>query len=184
MKKKIIVIIVLVILLVGLAIFAIINHPKSAINENKLDNEINNVETEEVINNSISNNINNEAIQNERIRVKLTINNEEMYITLDANKASKEFVEMLPLTVECEDYNNIEKIAHLTESLSTEGLPDGYTPKTGDFAYYAPWGNVSIFYKDFKYSNSLIKLGTFESGIERIASLNGDFIVTFELANN
>lgn len=176
MKKKIILIVVLVILLIVLTVFAFINHPKSAIDENKLDNEINNLqnnETEEINNNSTGNNINN-VTQNENTRVKLTINNEEMYIILDNNNASKEFIEMLPLTVECKDYNNTEKIGDLPNSLSTEGLPDGYTPKIGDFAYYEPWRNLSIFYKDFRYSNSLIKLGTFESGIEKITAINSD----------
>lgn len=190
MKKKIILMVVLVILLIGLAVLAIINCPKSEIEENKLENEINHLQNNETnkisnveMNNNTNDNINN-AIQNENTRVKLTINNEEMYIILDYNRASRDFIKMLPLTVECEDYNNTEKIADLPNTLSTEDSPDGYTPKIGDFAYYAPWGNLSIFYQDFRYSNSLIKLGTFESGIEKIAALNGDFMATFELANN
>ena len=35
----------------------------------------------------------------------------------------------------------------------------------GDIAYYAPWGNLTIFYKRFKYSRGLAKLGTLDSSV-------------------
>jgi hypothetical protein len=38
----------------------------------------------------------------------------------------------------------------------------------GDITYYAPWGNLAIFYKDFSYSAGLIKLGTLDSGSEAL----------------
>ena len=86
-------------------------------------------------------------------------------------------------TITFEDFNNTEKIATLPDELSTEGLPSGYTPEVGDFSYYAPWGNISVFYKDFRYSNSLYKLGRVESGIEILENMNGDFEVTIERVN-
>ena len=86
-------------------------------------------------------------------------------------------------TLTFEDYNSTEKIATLPNELSTEGQPSGYTPEIGDFAYYAPWGNISVFYKDFRYSNSLYKLGNIESGTEIFANMNNDFEVTIERVN-
>ncbi|MNU08615.1 hypothetical protein D3C72_2547400 [compost metagenome] len=50
----------------------------------------------------------------------------------------------------------------------------------GDLTYYAPWGNLAIFYKDFDYSSGLIHLGVIESGIDRLARVNGDFDVRIE----
>jgi len=38
-------------------------------------------------------------------------------------------------------------------------LTNGYDPVPGDILIYAPWGNISIFYKDHGYSNGLIYLG-------------------------
>jgi hypothetical protein len=38
-----------------------------------------------------------------------------------------------------------------------------WIPAAGDIAYYAPWGNLAIFSKDFGYSRGLVKLGTIES---------------------
>lgn len=119
----------------------------------------------------------------ENARIKLTVNGSEIFVKLDNNQASREFLEMLPLTLTFEDFNNTEKIATLPNELSTEGLPSGYTPELGDFSYYEPWGNISVFYKDFRYSNSLYKLGTIESGTEMLENINEDFEMTIEREN-
>ena len=116
-------------------------------------------------------------------KIKLTVNGNEIFVNLEDNQASREFLEMLPLTLTFEDFNSTEKIATLPDELSTEGLPSGYTPEVGDFSYYAPWGNISVFYKNFRYSNSLYKLGTIESGTEILGNTNGNFEVTIERVN-
>ena len=115
--------------------------------------------------------------------IKLTVDGNEIFVNLEDNQASREFLGMLPLTLTFEDFNSTEKIATLPDELSTEGLPSGYTPEVGDFSYYAPWGNISVFYKDFRYSNSLYKLGTIESGTEILGNINEDFEVTIERAD-
>ncbi len=147
------------------------------------DNET--LSNDNVLNNNIDNTLeSSQSIEcNQNMRIKLTINGREVYVILDDNKASRSFLEMLPLTLTFEDYNNTEKIATLPRDLSTEDLPSGYTPKVGDFSYYAPWGNISVFYKDFSYSNSLYKLGTIESGIEILENINEDFNVVIERVN-
>ena len=117
-------------------------------------------------------------------RIKLTINgNEEIFANLEDNIASREFLEMLPLTLTFEDFNNTEKIANIPSELNVDGLPSGYTPLVGDLAYYEPWGNISVFYEDFRYSNSLYKLGTLESGADIFGNMNEDFEVTIERVN-
>jgi len=35
----------------------------------------------------------------------------------------------------------------------------------GEITYYAPWGNLAIFRKDFGYSEGLIRLGKFDGAI-------------------
>ena len=50
-----------------------------------------------------------------------------------------------------------------------------------DIACYAPWGNLAIFYRDFGYSNALVKLGRLDSGVE-ILSGGGPLRVTIERA--
>ena len=140
-----------------------------------------------IVNNNITNKNETQNLQNEgenvsmaNARIKLTVNGNEVFVKLDDNVASREFLEMLPLTLTFEDFNSTEKIATLPSELNVDGLPSGYTPEVGDFSYYAPWGNVSVFYKDFRYSNSLYKLGTIESGTEILGNISGNFEVTIE----
>lgn len=92
-------------------------------------------------------------------------------------------IHMLPLDVTFEDFNSTEKIAYITDTLNTDGEPDGCDPDIGDFCLYEPWGNLSVFYKDYKYSNSLIKLGKVESGLDIMTKQNGNFSVTLEKVN-
>lgn len=47
-------------------------------------------------------------------------------------------------------------------------------------AYYAPWGNLALYYKDFRYSDGLILLGKLDGGVEAL-SVPGSVKVTIEL---
>jgi hypothetical protein len=86
--------------------------------------------------------------------------------TLDDNATSRDFVSLLPLTLTLEDYAATEKVGDLPRRLSTEGAPAGAKAVAGDVTYYAPWGNLAVFHKDFGYANGLVKLGKFDFGIE------------------
>ena len=200
--KKIIVIIAFV-LIIGIIIGTVTYNLNS---QNQEENLVNTTEEQStnsesgknVLTNNTENINNNTNITNDtentesegdeeevaNARIKLTVNgNEEIFANLENNVASKEFLEMLPLTLTFEDFNNTEKIANIPSKLNLDGLPSGYTPTVGDLAYYAPWGNISVFYEDFRYSNSLYKLGTLESGADIFGNMNEDFEVTIERVN-
>ncbi|MCU1350496.1 MAG: hypothetical protein JWO56_3526 [Acidobacteria bacterium] len=98
--------------------------------------------------------------------------------TLADNATSRELVALLPLTLELEDYASTEKIAYLPKPLSTAGAPAAMTPRAGDLTYYAPWGNLAIFYKDGHDSPGLVKLGTID-GVDALRR-SGRFVVTME----
>jgi hypothetical protein len=87
----------------------------------------------------------------------------------------------LPLSLSLEDYASTEKISDLPKRLSTDSAPPGFDPSVGDIAYYAPWGNLAIFYRDFGYSKGLVSLGRLASGADIFAS-SRSMQVTFELA--
>ena len=192
MKKSILIIILLIIviaIIVSIVYFnSRDNESNNSLNQESMENNTNNNVTGNSINDNNTTDVNEtqnsqsegEDLNMEDARIKLTVNGNEVFVKLDDNVASRDFLEMLPLTLTFEDFNSTEKIATLPEELSTEGLPSGYTPEVGDFSYYAPWGNVSVFYKDFRYSNSLYKLGTIESGTEILGNINGNFEVTIE----
>lgn len=115
-------------------------------------------------------------------KVKLTIDGQEFDVTLYDTPAANALYDMLPLTLTFEDFNNTEKIAYMNNELPTEGEPDEFDPDVGDLCLYAPWGNLSIFYKDFRNSNGLISLGHIDSGMDIIGGMNGDFSASLEKA--
>jgi hypothetical protein len=111
--------------------------------------------------------------------IKMTVGETVYTIMLYDTPAANSFYQMLPMTLTFSDYNKTEKIAYPNEKLKTDGEPDGFDPSVGDFCLYAPWGNIALFYNDFGYSDGLVSLGYITQGIKNIASLNGDFTVTF-----
>jgi len=113
------------------------------------------------------------------MRIGIRIEDKVMTATLDDNETSGDFLSMLPLDLVLDDYAATEKISYLPRRLSTQGAPEGIDPSVGEITYYAPWGNLAIFHKDFGYSRGLIKLGKLESGIE-ILLRPGPLNVTIE----
>ena len=121
-------------------------------------------------------------MENEERKLKMTVDGQEISITLYDTPAANALYEMLPLELTFEDFNGVEKISYLPQELPTEGEPDGCDPDVGDFCLYAPWGNLSVFYQDFRYSDSLILLGHIDSGMELLSGQSGDFPATLEAA--
>lgn len=103
--------------------------------------------------------------------------------TLENSHASRDFAVMLPLSLTLSDYNGTEKIADLPARLSTDGTPDGISPEIGDITYYAPWGNLAIFYRGFPYSRGLVRLGRIEGDIKSLTD-ESDVRVRIERATN
>ncbi|WP_295296040.1 cyclophilin-like fold protein [uncultured Brachyspira sp.] len=118
-------------------------------------------------------------------KIKLTFNNNEIYALINNSKAGNDFLSLLPLSIKAEDFNSTEKIFYLSKKLNIENEPDGINPKAGDITYYAPWGNIAIFYRDFRYSNNLIYLGRFEnvSDVEKLSNMKGNFDIRIERVN-
>jgi hypothetical protein len=113
------------------------------------------------------------------VKIRLRVNGEVVTATIIDNATARDFVALLPMTVTLEDYSQTEKINYLPTRLSTVGAPAGIDPSVGDITYYAPWGNLAIFYKDFGFSRGLIRLGRIDSGIEALAA-PGPLTVTIE----
>ena len=74
------------------------------------------------------------------------------------------------LTLALEEYAQTEKIAYLPRKLTTQAASEGIDPQVGDIAYYAPWGNLAIYYRDFGYSSGLIRLGRLASGLDALTA--------------
>ena len=113
------------------------------------------------------------------MKIRLTLEDTVITATLIDSKTTQDFISLLPLTLTLEDYAGTEKISYLPRRLSTEGAPAGSDPSVGDIAYYAPWGNLAMYYRDFGYSSGLIILGKIDSGIEAL-NVPGSLSVTIE----
>ena len=116
----------------------------------------------------------------ESLRVRLSFDGGEAIVQLDAHPASRDFYAMLPLRLTLEDYNTTEKIGYLPKKLQTKGSPSSCDPAAGTFAYYAPWGNLAIFYRDFRHSEGLVPLGRIISGMQHLAGIPDDVPVQME----
>lgn len=119
-------------------------------------------------------------------RIQLSFAGQTVYGTLDDNSVSRDLISRLPLTLNFTDYSATEKIAYLPDGVAawdTSDAPDSCTPASGDIAMYAPWGNLSIFYRSFRESSGLVPLGRLDDGgAEKLAAMTEDFSVTVSLA--
>lgn len=116
-------------------------------------------------------------------KLRMIADGQEIAITLYNTPAANALYDLLPLELTFEDFNGIEKISYLSEELSTDGEPDGCNPDVGDLCLYAPWGNLSIFYQDFRYSESLIMLGHVDSGMDIVSTMEENTAVVLEKLN-
>ncbi|MCA9673233.1 MAG: hypothetical protein KC503_46910 [Myxococcales bacterium] len=114
------------------------------------------------------------------VRIKLTFNGKKVVVKMRDNASSRDLVAQLPMSLKLSDYAGIEKIAYLPKKLSTKGAAAGFDPAVGDVTYYAPWGNLAIFYKDYGFAKGLVPLGRIESGLEALAALRADVTVRVE----
>lgn len=103
--------------------------------------------------------------------------NKDVVIKLADNAATQSLRSMLPAELEFKDFNNTEKIAYPPNKLNVNGAPKGHAPKAGDMCIYVPWGNICIFYHDYKFSSDLVYLGHVEQGLDALSSQTQDFKV-------
>ena len=113
------------------------------------------------------------------MKIRITFDGTELTATMNDSLAAQDFLALLPLILTLEDYAGTEKVSDLPAQLSTEGAPEGSDPSVGDIAYYAPWGNLAMYYRDFGYSNGLVILGKVDGGIESLQG-PGSLSVTIE----
>lgn len=107
-------------------------------------------------------------------RVRFTVGDAEIVVRITDNPTSRDFVSMLPLTLEFEEFAGMEKISYLPRNLTSEGST-GRAPANGDLIYFVPWGNLGFFYnaerRDKAYDDRVIPIGAIETGYERLDDL-------------
>ena len=117
------------------------------------------------------------------MKIQFEFNKQHFKATLENSVATRELVRMLPLAVSIEDYGHNEKISYLPSKLPDNGSVRFKNETPGDICYYAPWGNLVLYYADYKYSNGLVRLGRLNGGIEPLLT-RGKFPLHIEFLSN
>jgi hypothetical protein len=115
------------------------------------------------------------------MKVRFSFDRHTVNATLYDNPSARDFASMLPLDLKIEDYSNNEKIAYLPRKLTEDGSGPFGNEQPGDVCYYAPWGDVILFYASYRYSSGLIRLGRVDGGIEPMLT-RGEFPLRIERA--
>lgn len=95
---------------------------------------------------------------------------------LNDSPAADSLYEQLPITTEVEDFSTNEKIFYPSQELDTSDSPVA-EGGAGTLAYYAPWGDVVMFYDDYSANSSLFELGHAVSGGEQIGEMSGTIVI-------
>lgn len=90
------------------------------------------------------------------------------------NPTVRDFLSLLPLTMELKEYAGREKIGYFSRKLATEGSP-GSDPEDGDLIYFIPWGNIGFYYDTagIGYSDQTVHIGTYDASLEELERLQG-----------
>ncbi|MFF8449947.1 cyclophilin-like fold protein [Streptomyces leeuwenhoekii] len=82
------------------------------------------------------------------MNIRVTLDGQPVDATLNDSPAARDLASLLPLTVGLKDFHGTERIGDPPRKLTTDGAPEPAAAKAGDIAYYAPWGNLALFYED------------------------------------
>ncbi|MGD9807199.1 MAG: cyclophilin-like fold protein [Deferribacterales bacterium] len=108
--------------------------------------------------------------------IKVTSNGKVTEFRLNNSTASKDLYDQLPMTIKVENFGGNEKIFYPPKKLNTADTPKA-NAKNGTLAYYAPWGDVVMFYEDFGSASGLYELGEATSGKELISKMSGNILI-------
>jgi hypothetical protein len=106
------------------------------------------------------------------MKISILANGNITVYKLNNSQAAKQLYKQLPLTTVVEDYSNNEKIFYPPKKLDTADAPMA-NGQFGVLAYYAPWGDVVMFFDSFGTASGLYELGKVISGGEHIRNMSG-----------
>ena len=100
------------------------------------------------------------------MRIRFSFADQSFTAALLDTPPARSLLPLLPLRLEIEDYSDNEEIVRLPGRLSEEGAGPFGDESPGDLCYYAPWGNLALFYAGYRYSRGLIRLGRLDGDVE------------------
>ena len=106
------------------------------------------------------------------MQISVKANGKTTVFELNNSPAARDLYAQLPLNTSVENYSNNEKIFYPPEKLNISDTPKA-DAQAGSLAYYAPWGDVVMFYVRFGSAAGLYELGHAISGSEYIRGMSG-----------
>ncbi|HEY0539952.1 MAG TPA: cyclophilin-like fold protein [Actinoallomurus sp.] len=115
--------------------------------------------------------------------IRITVGDTELTGRLLDNATARDLGAQLPLTLTFRDHNNVEKTAPLPRKLSLSGAPAGHDPAAGDISYWAPDGDLVLYYDDqAPFWNGIVRIGEFDGAMDAVRRLPDGARVSIELA--
>ncbi|ORT60995.1 cyclophilin-like fold protein [Streptomyces sp. CB03238] len=119
--------------------------------------------------------------RNTPMDIRVTLDGRPVDATLNDSPAARDLASLLPLTLDLEDFHGTERIGYPPRKLSTAGAPEPTAPRAGDLAYYAPWGNLALFYRGGPAASAdLLVLGHIDADTDQLAGADR---ITIEAAS-
>jgi len=106
------------------------------------------------------------------MQISVKANGKTTVFELNHSPAARDLYAQLPLSVSVENYSSNEKIFYPPKKLNTTDTPQA-DAQAGTLAYYAPWGDVVMFYGRFGSAAGLYELGHAISGSGYIQGMSG-----------
>ena len=115
--------------------------------------------------------------------IRITFGDTELTGRLHDNATARDLAAQLPLTPTFRDHNEAEKTAPLPRKLSVDEAPAGHDPAAGDIGYWAPGGDLVLYYdNDAPYFDGIVRIGEIDGDMQAITRLPEDSRVTIERA--
>jgi hypothetical protein len=114
----------------------------------------------------------NESKAQTTMQISVESNGNTTVFELNDSLAARELYAQLPLNIKVENYSNNEIIFYPPKKLNTDDTPQA-DARAGTLAYYAPWGDVVMFYGNFGSAAGLFELGHAISGSKYIHGMSG-----------
>ena len=114
-------------------------------------------------------------------QIRIAFGDSELAGQLHDNATARDLADQLPLTLTLRDHNGVEKTAPLPRELSLDGAPDGHDPAAGEIGYWAPGGDLVLYYDDgAPYFDGIVRIGEFDGDLDALERQGDDVEITIE----
>ena len=121
------------------------------------------------------------------VRIVLRFGDDLAAATLADTPEAREFAATLPLELDLRDPMGQAKSGPLPQPIDVGGVEPVFSPTAGQIYYSAPSATFAVFYADLGQSipdPGLVRLGTVDTGLDRLAGAGNRFTVRIDLANH